>query len=576
MRTRIYQIVHIAKRGDHVSRAYDMFVVLVAFISIIPTLFHANTLPENIRNVISFLDLISVYVLMFDYILRWITHDLKEGRPNDWRALARYPFTPMAIIDLLAILPSLNVLPASFLFLRALRIVRIFRYSRHLSIISNVIYQQRRTLGYILLLAILYIFVTSLIMFTLEADTFTDFVDALYWGTITLTTIGFGDIHPLTDLGRVITSISSLFGIFVLALPAGLMTSSFLQQLQLKQDEGDAYYAKGYFGGIDLSYFKPSPARLRGFFADNPKVRIYLRAILVGIGIDLLLCAIASEGFWQPVWLDTTGTAIVACLLDPAAGIIVGFVNNLVLAFYTGNAGNILYIAQSAVVAIAYGLLMPVDANGDFPRGNMGKLLAIVILVQTVISFALSMILAQGSLITIFMQAYQQAFMDWGLPFPVATFGALLIDRVLDSLCVIALVRIAVGIMGSPGLNPKHWLIEQGVEPEEDFSQFVKEPEEAKDDAQNADKALNISELMELAGTGSITMADDAASEIERRAEALEARAAACDADGKHEDAERYRAGASALRILQNGVVRDADEYGRLFDALVFNEVKRS
>ncbi len=570
MRSRMFQIVQRARRGDRVSRAYDIFVVFVACASIVPTLFRADALSETWQQVISTIDIVSVYILAFDYILRWLTHDLREGRPRDWKAFVRYPFTFSAIIDLLAILPSLNVLPAGFLFLRALRVFRVFRYSRHLSIIADVFYQERRTLGLILILACLYIFVTSLIMFTLEGDTFTDFVDALYWGTITLTTIGFGDIHPLTDVGRVITSISSLFGIFVLALPAGIMTGSFLKQLQLRDDGRDEYSTSTFVGKLDPRYFLFTPSRVKSFFARNPKVRLYLAAILAGAALDLVLYAIFSELFWQPIWLDTAGTALVACAIDPAAGVIVGFLNNLFIAVYTGNAGSLLYLAQSVVVALVYGLMLPLDKNGKRPMRKSARVLLYTIVIQTAISFCLAMLLSGGTPTTIYAQSYQATLLEWGLPSPAATFGALLGDRILDSIAVFVVVGIFCRIMKNPRRNPRRWLEERGFSTYEDLSEYVNAGKWGEGVAAAAGSGRAADDLDDFWVDDVWRDDGPAKAKLASAAAVLEARAA--DA-GDPSEAERYKAAATALRIAQNDDVASSGEFARLFDALEFGRL---
>ena len=146
MRTRIFQIVQIAQKDDRASHLYDIFLVAVAFASIVPLMFHVDRLPGAWQFAFTALDFVTVYILFFDYLLRWITHDIKEGRRGDWKAFVKYPITVTALIDLASILPSLGVLPASFMFLRALRVVRIMRYSRRLAVIVNTFASERRTL----------------------------------------------------------------------------------------------------------------------------------------------------------------------------------------------------------------------------------------------------------------------------------------------------------------------------------------------------------------------------------------------------------------------------------------------
>jgi hypothetical protein len=601
MRIRIFQIVQRAQPGDRVSRAYDIFLVIVSFISIIPMLFHADHLSAGSQAFINVLELIAVYILAFDYLLRWITHDLTEGKPLNWKSFVRYPFTLTAIIDLLAILPSLNVLPASFMFLRVLRVFRIFRYSRHLSIIANVFYQERKTLSLILLIAVIYIFVTSLIVFSLEGETFDSFIEALYWGTVTLTTIGFGDVYPLTDAGRIITSISSLFGVFVLALPAGIMTGSFLQQLQQREENGEKYFSGTFVGDFNWKNVLLTPIKTNEFLAENPKARVYLLTIVAGAAFDILLYSLAVPCLGLPVWLDTAGTAIVACAIDPAAGIITGYVNNLFLAIYTGSAGNLLYLAQSAVVALTYGILLSHNKRKKLTRARIAKALLIVIGVQTVISFALFIFLQKEAMDTTTMQGYYDMLASFGLPHYLAVFASLLLDRIFDSIAVLFVVAAVGGILKNPKYNPRLWLERQGDTFEEDFSPY----ERAKTGAAAFEDACAAAPGDAASGTapggtalGAAAPGDaasgaaapgatvstaapgeavpDGASDvslkarIEKDASMLEALAKNC---AQPEEAQRYLDGARALRILQNGEVRSEQEYARLFDALTFGKI---
>ena len=83
------------------------------------------------------------------------------------------------------------------------------------------------------IIAVCYIFITALVMFNVEESTmFQDFFDALYWATTTLTTVGYGDIYPATDLGRIISMFSAIFGVAVIALPSGVITASYLDELR--------------------------------------------------------------------------------------------------------------------------------------------------------------------------------------------------------------------------------------------------------------------------------------------------------------------------------------------------------
>ena len=265
-------------------------------------MFHVDRLPGAWQFAFTALDFVTVYILFFDYLLRWITHDIKEDRRGDWKAFVKYPFTVTALIDLASILPSLGVLPASFMFLRALRVVRIMRYSRRLAVIVNTFASERRTLTLSLVLVGMYVFMVALLMFCNEPNTFDTFIDALYWAAVTLTTIGYGDLTPTTETGKVIVIAASIVGILVIALPAGIITGSFLDQLRQISEDRERYFEANSFARMHASSgFKATPASIRVYFQKNPRVGKYLVYMAAFTLLDCALYgAMSLLGF--PVW----------------------------------------------------------------------------------------------------------------------------------------------------------------------------------------------------------------------------------------------------------------------------------
>lgn len=233
MRKRIFEIIEIAKDDDRLSRIYDWFMIVLIIISIIPL-----TMKEPAA-VWQLIDKICVAVFIIDYILRFITADYKYGSSSVVSFL-RYPFSPMAIIDLVSILPSFVLINKGFRLLRllrmarALRVFRVFRalrYSKSFEIIISVIRRSKDSLIAVCVLAIAYILVSALVIFNVEPESFNNFFEAIYWATVSLTTVGYGDIYPVTSVGRIITMVSSVFGIAVVALPAGIITAGYMKEL---------------------------------------------------------------------------------------------------------------------------------------------------------------------------------------------------------------------------------------------------------------------------------------------------------------------------------------------------------
>lgn len=243
----MYTIVEQGHDNDWVSYIYDAIILLAITTSIIPLMF-IETYP-----IFNIIEQVTVGLLITDYLLRWFTADyiVGKGQKGKWWSFLIYPLTPWAIIDFLAILPGLNILGQGFKVLRIsrlLRILRLFkfiRYSQNIKILGNVIKREKKILFTVLGIAVFYIFISALVMFNAEphidpetgAKTFENFFDALYWATVTLTTVGYGDVTPVTDIGRFISMVSSLFGVAIIALPSGVITAAYIEELRAQKKE---------------------------------------------------------------------------------------------------------------------------------------------------------------------------------------------------------------------------------------------------------------------------------------------------------------------------------------------------
>ncbi|MBQ7237387.1 MAG: ion transporter [Bacteroidales bacterium] len=234
-------LVSIIDHKSSHSRAnsvYDWFMVITIIVSLLPLMFMEQ------HRVFWYTELISTIIFVIDYILRWLTADLKMRRGVV--SFLLYPFTFMAIIDLMSILPAISLIdPAFKLFrftrlLRLTRVLKMFSISSKLRLFLSILYKERQVLSSVFILALLYIFVTALVLFNVEPHvnpytgqpTFRSFFDALYWATVTLTTVGYGDMCPVTDIGRFVSMLSSLFGVAIIALPSGVITARYLDELK--------------------------------------------------------------------------------------------------------------------------------------------------------------------------------------------------------------------------------------------------------------------------------------------------------------------------------------------------------
>lgn len=239
MRKRIFEIIEKSDAGDKLSMIYDYFMIAVIIISLVPLAF------KSVTSFFTVADKVTAGIFGVDYLLRWMTADYKFN-DRSVKSFLRYPFSPMAIVDLLSILPSISIINSGFKvlrvlrMLRAMRVVRVFkamRYSRSFDIIGKVLRTSRDSLIAVCALAAGYILVSALVIFNVEPDSFNTFFDAVYWATVSLTTVGYGDIYPVTTMGRIITMASSVFGIAIVALPAGIITAGYMTELRKIQEE---------------------------------------------------------------------------------------------------------------------------------------------------------------------------------------------------------------------------------------------------------------------------------------------------------------------------------------------------
>lgn len=238
MRKRLFEIIELSKGNDRISGIYDTIMLVMIILSLIPLAFKSNIAFGNI------VEKICVIVFIVDYILRFITADYKYNKKSIF-SFIKYPFSFMAIVDLVSILPSFTFLSDGFKVLRILRMMRTFRvfkairYSKSIMIITNVFKKSKEPLLAVGTLAVAYILVSALIIFNVEPDSFKTFFDAVYWATVSLTTMGYGDIYPVTTIGRIVTMVSSIFGIAIVALPSGIITAGYMNEIHRKDKEID-------------------------------------------------------------------------------------------------------------------------------------------------------------------------------------------------------------------------------------------------------------------------------------------------------------------------------------------------
>ncbi|MCP4566289.1 MAG: ion transporter [FCB group bacterium] len=230
--------------GKYVNFALITLILLNVLAVIVESI---DSLALRYHRFFQIFELISVIVFSVEYILRVYAcvADNKYRSPINGRI--RFAFSPLAIIDLLAIAPFYlpMILPLDLRILRALRLFRLFRilkigrYSNALSIMGSVIRKKREELIITIISILLLLILASALMYYLERETqpdvFSSIPAAMWWGIITLSTVGYGDVYPVTMLGKLLGTVVALLGIGMFALPAGILGSGFLEEIVSKK-----------------------------------------------------------------------------------------------------------------------------------------------------------------------------------------------------------------------------------------------------------------------------------------------------------------------------------------------------
>lgn len=243
MRRRIFEIIQPDHGNSVASRVFDLTITALILMSAVIVFAVTFDLPPSVLPVLKWLERAASIVFTIEYLLRILTADFLYPAKGPLWARAKYVVSPMAIIDLVAIMPFWlpMFLPCSMLVLRALRLVRLLRilklnrYFDAVKSIGEVLASKKLELVGSLFFVVLLMLVASLLMYSAEHDAqpevFKNAFSGLWWAVVTLTTVGYGDIYPVTVLGRVLGAVIAFSGIAALAIPTGIITAGLTEQI---------------------------------------------------------------------------------------------------------------------------------------------------------------------------------------------------------------------------------------------------------------------------------------------------------------------------------------------------------
>lgn len=242
----IYQVLE-ENHKDFASRFINIALMLLILANVACIMASSeDSINERYGDFFHYFEVFSLIIFTIEYLVRvWASVERSEkDLAHPLKSRIRYMFTPMALVDLLAIVPSfLLLLGSDFLILRVLRLVRVFklsRYSRSMDLLITVSKQEAETVISAIFILIILIIISATGIYIVEGDIqpdeFGSIPRALWWATVTLTTVGYGDVVPITTLGRILGIIIVITGIGMAALPAGILASGFTTEINRRRE----------------------------------------------------------------------------------------------------------------------------------------------------------------------------------------------------------------------------------------------------------------------------------------------------------------------------------------------------
>ena len=275
---RLMEILEQATDRDKASKICDVFITTLVLCNILSVILESVSSLQAVYG--QYFDLFEFWSVMFftlEYVLRfWATGATYSDHGQKWRGRREYIFGFYGVIDLLAILPFyLQMLfpGADMRALRILRLVRVLKLSHYNSALEdlfNAVKNEARSFIAALYLLTIAIILTSSLMYYAEGDTqpehFSSIPASMYWAIITLTTVGFGDISPVTWIGQVLATITAFIGVCTVAMLTGIVASSFATQMARRRVVYESQLREAYKDGVLSDEEKKMLLKLRTDF----------------------------------------------------------------------------------------------------------------------------------------------------------------------------------------------------------------------------------------------------------------------------------------------------------------------
>ena len=247
MKEKIFNIIQIGDKSNKISRAFDIFITIIIVGNIIVTFLETFDQLSSFSGLFKIVEIVTVFVFCVEYILRIWTANYLYPEVTAGHARFKFLISFDGIIDLLTIIPTFFL--SGFVIFRMLRVARIFHLFRlnakydSFNVITTVLYEKRNQIISSVFIVLILMLASSLCMYSVEHEAqpavFRNAFSGIWWSMSTLLTVGYGDIYPITTLGRIMAICIAYLGVGAVAIPTGIISAGFVEQYQRKSSISD-------------------------------------------------------------------------------------------------------------------------------------------------------------------------------------------------------------------------------------------------------------------------------------------------------------------------------------------------
>ncbi len=243
LKNKVYNIIRDDDKNNLASNIFDGFIISLIIINVIMVILDTFTMPDWYQSLSAIIEVISVIIFSIEYVLRIWTSTYIYPNRNPLAARLRYMVSFMAIVDLMSVLPFYIpvIIPVDLRVLRALRMIRLLRlfkvnrYTSSLKLIGHVFREKSSQLLSSFFVIFVLMIITSVLMCDIEKsaqpEKFSNAISGLWWAVATFTTVGYGDIYPITTLGKFLSGVIAILGIGLVAVPTGIISAGFIESI---------------------------------------------------------------------------------------------------------------------------------------------------------------------------------------------------------------------------------------------------------------------------------------------------------------------------------------------------------